>query len=74
MHKLKIYPNPSQEILFLTKVAAKQISIINTNGLLIYEQKNSSNQIRIKELTAGTYFLKIVLKNNTIITKKFIKN
>jgi hypothetical protein len=73
-NKVIIYPNPSKELIQVTGIAIEQIFIIDTQGRKVFTQKNSSNQIRIHKLTAGTYFLKIASKNNTIITKKFIKN
>jgi hypothetical protein len=60
--------------LFIEGLDIKQLSLIDVNGKTVLTQKKSSNQILIKELTTGIYFLKIVSKNNTIITKKFIKN
>ncbi|WKD84861.1 hypothetical protein KCTC32516_00197 [Polaribacter huanghezhanensis] len=74
--RLQVFPNPSQEILFIKglNLDIKQLFVIDINGKTVINQKNSNNQILIKELTIGTYFLKIALKNNTIITKKFIKN
>ncbi len=71
---LKIFPNPSQDVLYINGIDVKKLSVTDVNGKTILEQKKTSNQIRIKELTTGIYFLKIVSKNNTIITKKFIKN
>lgn len=71
---LKVFPNPSQDVLFINGIEVKKIMVIDINGKAILNQKNSSNQIRINKLTAGTYFLKIVSKSNTIITKKFVKN
>ena len=71
---LKVYPNPTQEVLFVDGIEIKKLTVADMNGKTILEQKKSSNQIRINKLTAGIYFLKIVSKSNTIITKKFIKN
>jgi len=71
---LKIYPNPTQEILYINGIEIKKITVFDMHGKTLLKQKKSSNQILIKALTTGTYFLKIVSKYNTIITKKFIKN
>ena len=71
---IKIFPNPTQEILFVNGINIKQISVIDINGKTLLDQKKSSNQILIKELITGTYILKIVSTNDTIITKSFIKN
>lgn len=71
---LKIFPNPTQEILYINGIDIKQITVIDLNGKILIDQKKSSNQIFIKELITGTYILKIVSTNNTIITKNFIKN
>lgn len=73
-NNIKIFPNPTQEILYINGIDIKQISIIDINGKVLLDQKKSSNQIFIKELITGTYILKIVSTNNTIITKSFIKN
>ena len=72
--KINIFPNPTQEVIFVNGIGIKKLTVVDINGKTILEQKNSSNQIRINKLTAGIYFLKIVSKSNTIITKKFIKN
>lgn len=72
--RIKTFPNPTQEILFVNGINIKQISVIDINGKTLLDQKKSSNQILIKELITGTYILKIVSTNDTIITKSFIKN
>ena len=71
---VKMYPNPTNEILYIKGITIKHLTIIDANGKKIFEQKKANNQIEIKQLTPGIYFLKIVSENNTLITKKFIKN
>jgi hypothetical protein len=70
---LKIYPNPSNDYLFIKGVDIINLKIINASGKTIVEQKKSSNQIPIKEFAPGLYVLKITTNGNKIITKKFIK-
>ena len=71
--KLIIYPNPTSEILHFKIDNITQIQIFNSTGKLFKTQKNSNNQIRIKEFPAGAYVIQITLLNKAIISKRFIK-
>ena len=73
LQKLVIYPNPTADILHFKIDNITQIEIFNATGKLVKTQKKSSNQIRVKELPAGVYIIRIALSNKTIISQKFIK-
>ena len=69
-----MYPNPTEEFIQIKGIQIKSLTITDLNGKVLIEQKKSSNQIRIKELATGIYFLKAVTTNGLKITKKFIKS
>lgn len=74
LDNISIYPNPSKELIQVSGISIEQICIIDNLGRKVLTQKNSSNQIRINELTTGIYILKIVSIDKRVFSKKFIKN
>lgn len=71
---LVIYPNPSSEIITigLNELAIQKIKIIDCIGKTIMEQMGNYNQINVKNLSDGMYFLQVIAENNLYETK-FIK-
>lgn len=73
---LKIYPNPTNDKLFIefNEYKPSFVEIINSSGQLIqsFEVKNSKTQIKIENLSRGLYFIKIKNENG-LTTKKIIK-
>jgi hypothetical protein len=69
---LKIYPNPTSDIINVVGVDVKKIEIFNISGLKVLISNN--NQIDVSRLKCGTYIIKIFGKNNETSTNKFIKN
>lgn len=72
-----ITPNPANESVTITVDSREEnmkIEIYNTLGQKVIEQKleNAETQILISELQAGTYFVKVIGKQNQSI-KKLIK-
>lgn len=68
---IKVYPNPSENLLFIRGVQnIKTIKIYNSIGRLIKETHDL--KIDISQLNKGIYFLQIET-NNRIETKKIIK-
>ncbi|MDX1910686.1 MAG: T9SS type A sorting domain-containing protein [Saprospiraceae bacterium] len=75
--KYSIYPNPASSTLTLIGdlSVVKKIEIININGVLRAEMFKTGSQVDLKNLEAGTYFIRLYYKNN-IETHQFsvIKN
>ena len=68
---INIYPNPTQEILYIeSQEPIETIKIYNLQGQLIRE--DSSNRIDVSQLNVGLYFLQATIDGKTI-TNKFIK-
>lgn len=70
--KIKIYPNPTSNIINLIGIDVKQIEIFNISGLKVLI--SNTNQVDVSGLVYGTYITKIIGKNNEISINKFIKN
>ena len=74
---IKLYPNPAKDILNINlgnsnlESQVQTISIVGTKGDLLYKSDYFKNSIDIKNLSKGTYFVKIQIDNN-LITKKII--
>ncbi len=71
-----IYPNPADNILQIKSVQeVHQIEIYNINGQKILSQAPFANTVllNIKNLTKGTYIVKIHMSNGHVITKKIVK-
>lgn len=71
---ITIYPNPTQDIINIksSNLDIDKIEIYNLLGKKILVKSNTS--INISTLPTGIYFVKITSTNNTLITKKIIKN
>jgi len=71
---LKIYPNPTNGILYLPQeIQNKEILIYDVKGAMVKKVvKSSINQLDISDLHKGVYFVKIKT-NNTLYHQKFIK-
>lgn len=70
-NKLKIYPNPAQDILFIEyQQPIETVKIYNLQGQLIKEGSISS--VDVSQLATGLYLVQVTVESKTI-TKKFIK-
>ncbi len=76
-YKLKIYPNPAKDVL---NIAIEELLAIETTTIKITDILGrevldlwGSQQINIKDLKAGIYFLKLYNKEKLIATEKIIK-
>lgn len=77
-----IYPNPVEEFLCIQLYnnqlpESRILSIKNTLGecIINYHCINGATNLRVpvKELTTGIYYIELIVKGNSIATKKFIK-
>ncbi|MFD2824721.1 FG-GAP-like repeat-containing protein [Lacinutrix iliipiscaria] len=77
-NRIKIYPNPVKNTLFLETNTFLDNSIFNVEIVSILGQKqrvayqNKSNKINVSNFSNGLYFLKLTTSNGQII-QKFIK-
>jgi CubicO group peptidase (beta-lactamase class C family) len=75
--QIEIFPNPTQDELFFEEkgnVEIQQIRIFNTLGQLVKSEEMNSNQIKISDLSKGTYFIHFLDKKEKILaTKKLFK-
>jgi len=74
LNKIKIYPNPVQDVLNISAedLNIESIKIFSLQGTLIKEV-SVQDSLYVGELSAGMYFLKITSEGKTTI-KKFIKS
>ena len=74
--ELNVFPNPANDLLFIyLPSSAKQISIVDIYGKLIYSEPAlfESHELKISSLATGTYWLKVDLTNGRTALKRFIK-
>ena len=74
--ELNVFPNPANDLLFINLTSsAKQISIVDIYGKLIYSEPAlfESHELKISSLATGTYWLKVDLTNGRTALKRFIK-
>lgn len=75
LNRISIYPNPFNDILFInvnSVVSVVSIEIFNSLNKRVIYSKNQ-NEIDVKELSRGIYFVKIN-SDRGVIVKKLIKN
>ena len=59
-NKLKIYPNPTSDFIFIENVRTNSlVKIIDVSGKIVLEKKLSGNSIDVKSLSKGIYFIEI---------------
>lgn len=72
---VKIYPNPTNNILNISNATNNElssISIFDALGRQVFKG-SSSNKVSVADLVNGIYFLKLEFSNSNIMTKRFIK-
>ncbi|MDY0104425.1 MAG: T9SS type A sorting domain-containing protein [Lentimicrobium sp.] len=74
LNEISIYPNPVKEYLNINAFGNDIIvEIFNLSGILLTKQKTNVDQIHLKNLTSGTYLLKVTDANGISQNKLFIK-
>ena len=74
--KLKIFPNPTKNILTIENIKSMEIesiSLSNINGQIIKQFGTDKNQIDLSEISSGFYLLKISYKNGEFTDKVIIE-
>lgn len=76
--KQVLFPNPSGDMIHIKNInsqSIENIKILDIGGRLYVSQTLiNNNQISISRLKSGLYFVRIRLKDQRLIIKKFIKN
>ena len=73
---IRVFPNPSDEIVFFSNLSENPISTINIyneQGQLIISKKNQGDFLDTAGLPPGVYLLEFVFSNNSSATKKLVK-
>ncbi len=79
-NRLFLYPNPFTSIfsVFSQSEKIKEIKVLNAFGQLVNNVKldipNLQTNIELKNEPAGIFYVKILLENNEIVTKKIVKS
>ncbi len=71
-----VYPNPATDILnIILPEQTKEILLVNSNGQTVYSKisPEKNTQIRLNQLAAGLYFLKVSLEEEIVYKKLVIR-
>ncbi|MES2622331.1 MAG: T9SS type A sorting domain-containing protein, partial [Bacteroidota bacterium] len=76
--KVKIFPNPSRDLLNISDEALNEIQhirIFDATGKLVDEiiVSDKNQAIDISKLSAGVYYVDLITKNSEIFGSRFIK-
>lgn len=71
--KIRIFPNPTKNIITLTGSEIQNFSIFNTLGTVVLKGINSNNTIDVSLLESGIYFINGKNSNGQLFSTKFIK-
>lgn len=74
-NNIKVYPNPSNEMVIITDTQNKNIQIVDISGRQINDfiSQSPSESLNVSEYINGIYFI-IISQDNLSITKKLIIN
>lgn len=69
--KMRVYPNPVKEKLFIQAGEGKRkhIKISDVLGKIVYDETTFSNKIRLEQLKRGVYFVEIQFEQENFRTK-----
>lgn len=71
---VRIYPNPSNDFIYIETITKSSVNIYNINGQIVkeFEISNPNNVININDLPKGYYTIEVV-SNQNIYRSKLIK-
>jgi hypothetical protein len=72
---IEVFPNPANDFINIkSNTEINNITILNLEGRKMFSKQLSrtTETIDIKVLNEGVYFVQLQLKDNTIVTKKFV--
>jgi N-acetylneuraminic acid mutarotase len=70
--KIKISPNPADQLINLDKNGTFDIQISDLQGNIVYEAKESGNEINIRILPNGAYILSVMEQGKISAVGKFV--
>ena len=70
---IQLYPNPVTEEFHLTTTDAVTVEIYDMIGKLVLKTDLKTGAVNASRLTAGIYIVKITMKDQSVVTKKIIK-
>jgi beta-glucanase (GH16 family) len=71
--RLKIFPNPGNDIIHITsKTAIQSLALYDVYGKLVLEKENDTKNLDVSGLNSGMYFLKVYSENEKAIRKVII--
>ncbi len=75
LNKIKVYPNPTNSILFTNLQNKKivKVELLNTNAQCILTVKNNLHRIDLSELPSGIYMMRMYTEDETFC-RKIVKN
>ena len=71
----KVYPNPATNVVYVSTTVRSKVSVLNTQGQIIFSSNNLSNThtIDLKNLSAGIYFIVTADDRGNKQIRKFVK-
>lgn len=68
---VKLFPNPFKDRLYMSEFDSppQYLSIFNSIGQIVLEQKISSNEIDVSSLAKGIYFIEVITKKDKFVRK-----
>ena len=70
---ISLYPNPAKEVLNITSSnSITKIEVYDMQGRNVASNINASN-VNVEDLVKGTYIVKVVQENGSVVAKHFIK-
>lgn len=67
-----LYPNPTNDIVNFS-IKLRNINIYDLNGELVYTENNTVSNIKLNNLTSGSYIIRGIKENGDKVYTKFIK-
>ena len=75
LETINIYPNPTANVLYIKSNVSSNYHLYNMVGQKIISGQinEGDNELNLRQYSNGIYFIKFI-KNNSVYTKKIIKN
>ena len=74
---IEVFPNPTNRILNIKGEDMRRIDLYNADGQLVYTKENNGSdlvQVDVTRFASGQYFVKVLLGDGRIATRKVIVN
>lgn len=69
-----IYPNPFKDYFTVDSKDAEAVEVFDVTGKLVISKKITNGSVSAEHLISGVYLVKILMKDQTSVTKKVIKH